>query len=266
MQQPVFNLPQLYTDTRDDVLVIAHRGASAYYPENTMIAFEKALAMQADMIEVDVMMSKDRVPVVFHDAELEDHSDGEGSLKDYKLQELQKLDTGSWFDEQFSDQTISTLEEVLQFAAGTIALNIEIKKEAVRDELHGGIEEEVLKLVEKYKMKQYVLFSSFDYRSVRHFKAMDKSLSVALLYEKKKSDGKLPSELMFEYNADAFNCTFRQLNKKRQADIKKHNIPTFVYTIDQPKRMRKLIDRGVNGIFTNKPDILREVLKEEKNG
>lgn len=265
MQQSVFNLPQLYIDTGNKVLIIAHRGASAYYPENTMVAFEKAVAMNADMIEIDVMMSKDRVPVVFHDAGLKAHTDGEGKLKDHTLSELKKMDAGSWFDEQFSDQTISTLEEVLEFAAGTIALNIEIKKEAVTDELYDGIEEKVLKLVRKYEMERYVLFSSFDYRAVRHLKAFDKSLSVALLYNKKKSNEKLPSELISEYDADAFNCTFRQFNKKRQADIKKHNIPTFVYTVDQPKRMRKLIDRGVNGIFTNKPDVLREVLGEKKN-
>lgn len=266
MQQSVFNLPQLFTDKGDDILVIAHRGASAYCPENTMAAFEKAVTMKADMIEIDVMMSKDGVPVVFHDAGLKAHTDGEGKLKDHTLSELKKMDAGSWFNEQFSDQTISTLEEVLEFAAGTIALNIEIKKEAVTDEMYGGIEEKVLGLVGKYNMKQHVLFSSFDYRAVRHFKTIDGSLSVALLYNQKQSDGKLPSELLSEYKADAFNCNFRQFNKKRQADLRKHNIPTFVYTVDQPKRMHKLINRGVNGIFTNKPDVLREVLAEKKNG
>ncbi len=260
-QTSAYMLPKLYQDNHDNFMVIAHRGASAYYPENTMAAFRAAVEMEAEMIELDVMMSKDGVPVVFHDAELDDHSDGSGYVYDYTLEELKELDAGSWFDASFAGEPIPTLEEVIAFAAGTIALNIEIKTEAVTDRLEDGVEEKSLELVRKYGMEEYVLFSSFDYRSIRHLKQLDPSMPAALLYEKSQSANKLPSELVEELDADAFNCSYRQFNNKRFKNIREHEIPVFVYTVDQKSRMRRLIKKGVAGIFTNKPDLLWEVLR-----
>lgn len=256
-----YKLPELYRDNDDGFIVIAHRGASAYYPENTMAAFEGAVQMEAEMIELDVMLTKDGVPVAFHDATLKDHTNGKGNLKDYTLEELQRLDAGSWFDPKFSDQKIPTLEEVLAFASGKISLNIEIKTEAVSDEIRGGVEEKSLELVKKYGMEDHVLFSSFDYRAIAHLKKLDPAMPAAILYEKKQSGKKLPSELLSEYGADAFNCSYQQLNTKRFRDIRQNDIPVFIYTIDSPSKMRKLLKMNVNGIFTNKPDVLWEVIR-----
>lgn len=256
-----YKLPELYQDNGDGFVVIAHRGASAYYPENTMAAFKGAVEMKAEMIELDVMLTKDGVPVAFHDAMLEDHTNGDGQLASYTLKELQELDAGSWFDPKFADQKIPTLEEVIAFASGKISLNIEIKTEAVTDEIHGGVEEKSLELVKKYGMENHVLFSSFDYRAIAHIKELNPDMPAAILYEKKQSEKKLPSELLAEYNADAFNCSYRQLNTRRFKDIRKNNIPVFIYTIDRPSRMRKLLKMNVTGIFTNKPDVLWKVLE-----
>lgn len=256
-----YKLPKLYQDNGDGFVVIAHRGASAYYPENTMAAFRGALEMNAEMIELDVMLSKDGVPVVFHDATLDDHTNGSGNIGDYTLSQLRDLDAGSWFDSTFAGEKIPTLEEVLAFASGKIALNIEIKTEAVSDEARDGVEEKSIELVKKYGMEDYVLFSSFDYRSIAHIKALDPEIPAAILYEKSQSQKMLPSELLKKYGADAFNCSFRQLNTKRFRDVSENNIPVFVYTVDKPSRMRKLLKMNVNGIFTNKPDVLWEVLE-----
>jgi glycerophosphoryl diester phosphodiesterase len=255
------NLPALYNDDGDDFIIIAHRGASAYYPENTMIAFEKAVEMGAEMIELDIMMSKDGVPIVFHDAKLNRHTNGSSYVNLYTLKELKKLDAGSWFNSKFSDQKIPTLQEVLEFASGKIALNIEIKTEAVSDKIENGIEEKALQLVKKYGMEEHVLFSSFDYRAVRHLKKLDPGIPVALLYEKNQSTRLLPHQLVKKYNVDAFNCSYQQLKRKWMADLKKHNIPAFIYTVDSKRRMHKLITGGVTGIFTNKPDLLRSVVQ-----
>ena len=261
-ENSTYRLPELYQDNGDGFVVIAHRGASAYYPENTMAAFKGALEMNAEMIELDVMLTKDGVPVAFHDASLDDHTDGSGELRSYTLEELQNLDAGSWFDPKFSDQKIPTLEEVLAFASGKISLNIEIKTEAVSDELRGGVEEKSLELVKKYGMEEHVLFSSFDYRAIAHLKELDPDMPAAILYEKSQSDKKLPSELLSKYSADAFNCSYRELNTRRFKDIREHDIPVFVYTVDRPSRMRKLLKMNVTGIFTNKPDVLWEVLEK----
>lgn len=255
-----YTLPELYQDNGDGFIVIAHRGASAYYPENTMAAFKGALQMEAEMIELDVMLSKDGVPVVFHDATLDDHSNGTGKVSDYTVNQLQDLDAGSWFDSTFTGQRIPTLEEVLAFASGKIALNIEIKTEAVSDEITGGVEEKSLELAKKYNMEDHVLFSSFDYRAIAHLKELDPDMPAAILYEKSQSGKLLPSELLAKYNADAFNCSYRQLNTKRFKDIRENDIPVFIYTVDKPSKMRKLLKMNVSGIFTNKPDVLWKVL------
>jgi glycerophosphoryl diester phosphodiesterase len=256
-----YRLPALYNDDDDNFVIIAHRGASAYYPENTMAAFEGAVEMGAEMIELDVQMSKDGIPVVFHDAKLDNHSNGKGVISNYTLKELKKLDAGSWFNPRFSDQRIPTLKEVLKFASGNIALNIEIKTEAVTNQLREGIEEKCFQLVNQYNMEDYVLFSSFDYRAISHFKKLDPTIPAALVYNN-QSNRKLPHQLVKEYKADAFNCSYRQLKRKWIADLRNHNIPNFIYTVDKISKMRKLIAAGVTGIFTNKPDVLVDVISD----
>ena len=257
-------LPTLINDNGDGFVVIAHRGASAYYPENTMAAFRGALQMGAEMIELDLMLSRDGVPVVFHDAELDDHTDGYGALEALTLEELKQLDAGSWFDEEFAGQQIPTLEEVLEFAKDKIALNIEIKTEAVADQAEGGIEQKALRLVKKYGMEDHVLFSSFDYRAIVHLKELEPTIPAALLYNKEASNRQLPSQLLSSYRADAFNCHYSQLNRKRLRDIRMHAIPVFVYTVNRKRRMKKLIKQGVNGIFSDKPDLLKSMAEQFK--
>lgn len=257
-----YHLPSLYNDDGDGFTIIAHRGASAYYPENTMAAFKAAVEMNAEMIELDVLISKDGIPVVLHDALLTARTDGRGMVSDYTVNELKKLDAGSWFDDRFSDQQIPTLNEVLEFAAGKIAVNIEIKTEAVTDQLKGGVVERSMKLVKKHEMEDYVLFSSFNYQAIEHVKKLDPEMPAALLFNRAQSRRKLPHELVEEYNADAFNCSYRQLTKRRLISLREHNIPSFIYTVDLKHRMRKLIAAGVNGIFTNKPDLLQKVVED----
>lgn len=257
-----YHLPSLYNDDGDEFIIIAHRGASAYYPENTMAAFKAAVEMNAEMIELDVLISKDGIPVVLHDAQLKARTNGRGMVSDYTVNELKKLDAGSWFGNQFSDQQVPTLSEVLEFAAGKIAVNIEIKTEAVTDQLEGGVVERSLKLVQKYGMEDYVLFSSFNYQAVEHVKKLKPEMPAALLYNRLKSRRKLPHELVTQYKADAFNCSYRQLTRKRLASLRAHDIPSFIYTVDLKHRMRKLIAAGVNGVFTNKPDLLRNVVED----
>ena len=130
----------------DDFTIIAHRGASAYYPENTLVSFEGAMALGADMVELDVQLTSDGEVVVFHDEKITRCTDGRGRIADHSLAELKKLDAGSWFDKKFQGEKIPTLAEVLNVCKNKIAVNIEIKTEAVTDYVSGGIEEKCLKI------------------------------------------------------------------------------------------------------------------------
>ena len=248
----------------DAFTLIAHRGASAYYPENTLPSFEGAIATGADMVELDVQLTSDKKVVVFHDEKISRCTDGSGRIADYTLVSLKKLDAGSWFNKDFKNTRIPTLAEVLDICKNKIAVNIEIKTEAISKMFFGGIEEKCLKIVEQIGMREHVVFSSFDPRAIMHLKQIDNTTAVAVLFNKKHYGSKLPSEIMESVGADAFNCSVSDFNKKWLANIKSKEIPVNIYTVNDEKNMKKYFDMGVNGIFTNKPDVLKKVLVDVK--
>jgi len=246
----------------DRFLTIAHRGASHYFPENTMAAFKGAIEMEADMLELDVLLSKDGKIMVIHDATLDRTTDGEGPVKEKTLKELKKLDAGNWFGSKFRGEPIPTLREALTLAQNKIHVNIEIKTEAVTDSIEGGIEEIALNLVEELGMKNQVIFSSFDYRAIKHLRALDKEIAVAILYNGSETENGMPSELVKKFETDAFNCGYKQLSETWIKNIHKHNIPVLVYTVNTRSRMKKIIKKGVTGIFSNKPDVLKQTVRK----
>ena len=246
--------------------IIAHRGASAYYPENTIASFKGAIAMGADMVELDVQMTLDGEVVVFHDEEIKRCTNGRGRIADYALASLKKLDAGSWFDEKFSGEEIPLLAEVLSLCKDKIAVNIEIKTEAVKGVIQGGIEEKCLQIVNQIGMREHVVYSSFSPLALRHLRQLDSKVPIAVLFEKKYYDAKLPSEIVVSLKGNAFNCSRRELNRTWLADLKQHGIPVNVYTVNDEKSMKRFYAQGVDGIFTNRPDILRKVLDDLQQG
>lgn len=255
------NLPELPTGNDDGFIVIAHRGASAYAPENTHSAFKMAIDMQAEMMELDVSITKDGVPVVIHDVTVDRTTSAKGEVGDFTLAELKKLETGAWFGEEFRGEPFPTLEEALEYTKDRIAVNIEIKTEAVTDVAEGGVVDKSIQLVKNAGVEHQIIFSSFDYRVMEHLEKLAPELPKAILYEKRQSGKLLPSELVKKYRVDAFNCSYKQLSKKWLEDLKDHDIPFLVYTVNDPGRMKKVIEMGASGIFSDKPDVLKEVVE-----
>lgn len=241
---------------------IAHRGASAYYPENTMSAFKAAVDMKADMIELDVLLSKDNIPVVFHDERLDEKTNGSGLVCDHTLSDLKKHDAGSWFDTKFKNERIPTLREVLEFSRNRILVNIEIKPEVVTEKEESGIVELVLNLVEELGMEEVVMISSFDYRVLERLSKRETNIKSALLYERVQSHGREPSRLAKDYNIDAFNCSEHQLIDNWVLQLNNNKIPFFIYTVNDELIMKSLIQVGAKGIFTDKPDVLNKVVEK----
>jgi glycerophosphoryl diester phosphodiesterase len=248
----------------DNFTAIAHRGASAYFPENTIPSFEGAIAMGADMVELDVQLASDKEVVVFHDENLSRCTDGRGRIADHTLAQLKKLDAGIWYDKKFQNTRIPTLAEALGVCKNKIAVNIEIKTEAVSKMFFGGIEEKCLKIVEQSGMNGHVVFSSFDPRAIMHLKQIDNKVTVAVLFEKKHYDSKLPSDIINSVGADAFNCSISNFKKEWLTNIKSNNIPVNIYTVNDAENMRRFLDMGISGIFTNNPDILKRVAEDVK--
>jgi glycerophosphoryl diester phosphodiesterase len=256
-------LPVLYHQSAKDFYVIAHRGASACCPENTMTAFYMALEMKADMIELDVLITKDGIPVVFHDPVVDKKTDGTGEVNKFTLAEMKKLDAGSWFARKYAGERIPTLEEVLQWAKGRIAINIEIKREAVGQHIKGGVEEKVVHLVRKYQMEQHVLLSSFSYEAAWRIKKLAPEISTGLLYDKKAPVNSTPHALTRQYQCDSFNCKWRELKNRWRRELQEQGIPIFIYTVNSTFWIQKIIGAGVTGIFSDRPDRLREIATRE---
>lgn len=157
--------------------IFAHRGASGTHPENTMAAFEAAVRLGADGIELDVQMTKDGQIVVIHDETVNRTTNGKGAIERMTYAQVAELDAGSWFHPKFAGEKILTLDEFLTWATGnTMQINIELKTNKVP---YHGIEQKVLKLIDVYNMRGRVIISSFNQDSVGRVIELDPYIAVA---------------------------------------------------------------------------------------
>ncbi len=244
------------------VLNIAHRGASAAAPANTLAAFEKAIELGADGIEFDVHLSADKVPVVIHDFSVDATTDGSGRVSSLTLAQLEELDAGSYFDPAFASERIPTLEEVLETASERLLLNVELKSMSIRD---NGLERIVIDQVERHGLghDNRVLLSSFNPASLRRAKKIAPHIPVGLLYALD-----LPLPLRRAWLAplaphEARHPEHRMVNARYVAWARRHNYRVNVWTVDDPGKMRRLISLGVDSIITNVPDVLQDVIKTQ---
>lgn len=253
------------------IWVIAHRGASKDAPENTLSAFALAIEQGADMIELDVRLSKDGQIVVFHDKVLQRTSDGEGRMDHLTLAELQKLDAGGWFDSRFAGEKIPSLREVLELCSGRIMLNIEIKKDAVsrNDDL---IERRLVGLLEEYDMLPHCMISSFNTLTLIRIKQLAPRLSTALLYGDTVRTNLRPKIPIYGYQAyqmvlrtraDSLNIRKNLVTRGFLRRSQETGVRIHPFTVDEPKLMKKLIRRKVHGIITNTPERLLHWLAKE---
>ena len=162
-----------------NILKIAHRGYSEKYPENTMPAFEKAIDAGADMIELDIHLSKDGKLVVIHDNHIDRTSDGSGQVKDLTLKELLSFNY-NYNNREPGFVKIPTLEEVIDKAIGKVQLNIEIKNCPYR---YNGIESELIGLLKHKDFSKDAIISSFDHYSLLELKKIDPEIKIGLLYD-----------------------------------------------------------------------------------
>lgn len=235
----------------------AHRGASGYYPENTMLAFEKAIELGASGIETDVHMTKDGYLVLMHDEQVDRTTNGKGYIKDFELNQLRKLDAGSWFDKGLTAITVPTIEELFDLVVDTkIILNIEIKTGIV---FYPGIEQKLINIIKNYNMEKQVIFSSFNHYSMVYCKQLCSDIKTGLLY----MEGLYKPELYCKQaHADAIHPNFCSINEEIVKAAIAAGIEVNPYTVNNEKDMKRLIAYGVSGIITNYPDKLIQVMEE----
>ena len=240
--------------------VIAHRGFSGEAPENTTAAFRRAIEVGADMIELDVLLSRDGELVVIHDDTLDRTTDGSGRVADHTLEELSRLDAGSWFAPEFAGERIPTLEEVLRLAHGRILVNIEIKTEAVTGEAEGGVVDKTLALVERLGMRDRIVISSFDPRALAHARALDPTIATASLRSSRHHAESSPAEVMESVGSQAFNLSRNEVSREVVEACHALGRPVAVYTVNEESEMRRLVELGVDALFTDHPDRLLHLL------
>jgi glycerophosphoryl diester phosphodiesterase len=220
--------------------IVAHRGASAYEPENTIRAIRRAIEFAADMVEIDVQSTRDDHLVIIHDAEVERTTNGKGSVKELTLAAIRRLDAGK-------GEKIPTMQEVLEAAKDKIGVMIEVKSV--------GIEKRLLELIRSEEMSEQVIVTSFMTDVVRNIRKLDSKLSTGQIFSWKIPNlAKRAVELRTTVMVPAFDL----VNRRMVQELHEVSVPIYTWTVDNRRIAERLIELGVDGIVTNKPDLMQE--------
>jgi glycerophosphoryl diester phosphodiesterase len=272
--------PNKGTTTDSTVLNIGHRGASGYAPEHTIPAYDLALEQGADYIEIDLQMTKDGVLVAMHDDTLDRTADApEGVPKRFcsgpvikrTLEQIKMCDAGSWFNETYPQYAseeyvglqIPTLEEIFQAYGTSVNYYIETKN----PEAAPGMEEELLRLMDKYGLTEpaednwQVLIQSFSAESLMKIHEMNSELPLIQLYSSTETSESIQASLA-EVSTYAVGIGPSKTDVDAALVEAAHALCLDVhpYTVNETAEMEALIALGVDGMFTNFPDRLEELL------
>lgn len=241
-------------------LVIAHRGFSGKYPQNTTLAFQKAAEVGVDYIELDVSLSSDEQVIVFHDSEVSDLTDGEGFIKDLTLMEIKKIDAGVKFDSKFAGLKIPTLSEaILSIADSQTKLCVEIK--ARENDRWDEIVQKVLSILGTHDYLDKVIFTSYNREVVKKISQNQDGFQIGLDPSEEESQelsSKELVELCRSWGADTLVFDYSYLSDALVQDLHQQDMSILTWTVDDPQDMRQMISAGVDGIMTNRPDLLKK--------
>jgi glycerophosphoryl diester phosphodiesterase len=240
-------------------VIFAHRGASAHAPENTLAAFELALAQNADAIELDVKLSADGVAVVIHDPTVDRTTGSHGQVKDLSFKQLRSLDAGGFFSEKYRGEKIPSLEEVFEAVGKRTFINVELTNyRTPRDSLV----ETVCMLVKKAGLQKRVLFSSFFASNLSKARAYLPDVPRGLL----AVNGFLGAwARSFGFNFGGYQALhpyLKDVSAQQVQRVHRLNRRIHVWTVNAAEDMRRLFDWGVDAIFTDDPHLAVQVRSE----
>ncbi|MEA4964973.1 MAG: glycerophosphodiester phosphodiesterase [Oscillospiraceae bacterium] len=241
--------------------VFAHRGFSGKYPENTMLAFQKAVELGVDGIELDVHFSKDGKLVVIHDEKIDRTCDGTGNVKDYTLAELRSLDASYLYRGQYGVCQIPTLEEYFELVRDLpLVTNIELKTNIYE---YDGIEQKVYDEIRRCRLEDRVIVSSFNHYSVLRMKEIAPELKYGLLSESWMVGA---GEYCRRLGIPCYHPLRGNLIPPLVKDLKDHGLEINTYTVNEEEEVRRFYALEIDGIIGNFPDMTKRVLLECAEG
>lgn len=261
--------------SQQNILNIAHRGASGHSPEHTITAYEKGEEMQADYIEIDLQLTKDGQLIAMHDDTVARTTNGKGEVQQLTLDEIIDLDAGSWFNEaypalaesEYEKETVPTLEEILTNFGKDTNYYIETKI----PEEYPHMVEKLVKTLEKHGLiddelpEGKVIIQSFSEQSLQEVSTLAPSLPLIQLLNKEALE-QINDEKVAEISSYAIGVgvNYQELTDAQIDMFQTNDLLIHAYTVNEEKDMRELIERGVTGMFTDYPDRLTKVLAEVK--
>jgi len=257
----------------DRILNIAHRGASGHAPEHTIESYEKGQKLGGDYIEIDLQMTKDGELIAMHDPDVSRTTDGEGDVSELTMDDIHILDAGEWFNEEnpdlaepaFSQAQIPTLSDIFEEFGKDAKYYIETKNP---DESPGMVKE-LVSVLEKYDMldedmkEGQIIIQSFSEASLKEMQELEPTLPLIQLisYEEQAEITAEELEKITEY-AVGIGANYKYITEDYVQQVRDAGLLFHPYTVNEKKDMKRMIEWGATGMFTNYPDRLEEVLKE----
>lgn len=250
--------------------VISHRGANMVAPQNTIIAFKKSIEIGCDGFETDIHLTKDGIPVVCHNFTIDETSTGKGAIKDMTLEQLRAFDFGKYKGEEFEGVKIPTLDEFLEISKSMgddmKVLDIELKSEHF-GEAGTELAEKTIDAVKNHGLFDKLLISSFDPALLVVCKKVDKNCKTGILYSPNSTMGfKIsthPVGFAKEIGADALHPFYMYVTKGYVKRAHNAGLQVNPWTINDEKRVKKLLKAGVDGIITDNPGLVNMILTEK---
>ncbi len=221
------------------MLRIGHRGAKAYEPENTLRSFKKAIEIGVNAVELDVRKTKDSQLVVIHDADIKRTTNGNGLVSELTLKEIKEFSTER-------GEKIPTLKETLDFLDKKVKIIIELKE--------AGVENQLLSLVHENGLQKNVVIVSFIEEALRKVRELDKEVETGLIYVKHKN----PIKAALDLNATYLLPLYRFTHTANIQKAHENGLKVIVWTVNKPEEVAEYTKKGVDGIASDKPDILTQ--------
>lgn len=237
-------------DQQDDVTITAHRGSAFKAPENTLSAITQAIEDGADYIEVDVQITADGVPVLWHDPDMSRIFGVRERVSDTQFADIRDLDAGTWFDPQFEHERIATLADAIAAVRGRAGLFIDLKPDRNTPHLAAA----VVDLLHQNDFVDGTIVAAADWSTLQQVKQLEPGLTTTLLAQ-------FVVGPLWEDNYDALGLRMNRATPAAVARAHRSGNELHVWTVNQPADMSRFIDMGVDNIITDRPDVLSDLLQ-----